>query len=112
MAQHRRPSSSGYNSAVFNHLEDSGHTFNNKDVIIRDKESRWFERGVKEAIYERREQPSLNRHGGLRFHLSHTWDKVVEAIPGVISGHSGQAQAVSVSSDEAIGIDRETVSRH
>ncbi len=110
MSQHRRPSSSGYDSAVYTHLEDSGHRFNNKDVVILDKESRWFERGVKEAIYERSQKPSLNKHGGLRFHLSHTWDKAVEAIPKVLSVHQWQAAAVSVSSEEAVGIDRETVS--
>lgn len=30
----------------------------------------WFERGVKEAIFEKLEQPLLNRGGGLRPHLS------------------------------------------
>lgn len=30
----------------------------------------WFERGVKEAIFVKLEQPSLNKGGGLRHNLS------------------------------------------
>ena len=85
MYQHRRPSSSGYDSAVFTHLHTTGHQFANEDVIILDSEENWFERGVKEAIYERRERPALNRNGGLRFNLSHAWDKTIEGVPRVLS---------------------------
>ena len=84
MYQHRRPSSSGYNSAVYDHLHESGHSFTNQDVQILDREERWFERGVKEAIYERSESPSLNRQGGLRFNLSHAWDRAIQSIPRVL----------------------------
>ena len=67
MYQHRRRSSSGVNdSVVYTHLKATNHTFEDKDVKVLDKEHRWFERGVKEAIYVRREEPSLNRGGGLR----------------------------------------------
>ena len=45
----------------------------------------WFERGVKEAIWERVEAPSLNRKGGLRFRLSHSWDTVLHVVPSCIS---------------------------
>ncbi len=64
MYQHRCPSSSGNDSAVYSHLEESGHSFSTREVKILDRESRWYERGVKEAIYERSECPSLNRRGG------------------------------------------------
>ncbi|XP_035657349.1 uncharacterized protein LOC118403020 [Branchiostoma floridae] len=37
-------------------------------------EPRWYERGVKEAIFERIYNPTLNRKGGLRVELSSTWD--------------------------------------
>ncbi|XP_072039138.1 uncharacterized protein [Amphiura filiformis] len=40
-----------------------------KDVVILDRECRWYERGVKEAIYVKKEQLSLNRGGGLRHNL-------------------------------------------
>ncbi|KAI8501946.1 hypothetical protein Bbelb_203580 [Branchiostoma belcheri] len=40
---------------------------------IADRETRWWERGVKEAIYERMYNPTRNREGGLRVDLSGTW---------------------------------------
>lgn len=81
LKQHRRPSSSGeaaFNSAVFNHIATTGHTIEDKDVKILDREENWWQRGVKEAIVERVEQPSLNRNGGLRHKLSHTWDRALQ----------------------------------
>lgn len=42
--------SSGEDSAVYLHLQASGHSFNHEDVHI--------ERGVKEVIYVKRERPS------------------------------------------------------
>ena len=33
-------------------------------VIVLDREERWFERGVREAIWEQMEQPSLGGRGG------------------------------------------------
>ena len=50
MSQHRRSSTSGNDSAVYSHLNASGHSFNTKDVHILDRETLWYERGVKEAI--------------------------------------------------------------
>ena len=50
-------------------------------MFILDREERWFERGVKEAIYVKRERPSLNRGGGLRVHLSPSYNVVIAAIP-------------------------------
>ena len=74
-AQHRRAST---NSAVFDHQEATGHTFNIEDVQILYREPRWFERGVKEAIFERKEAPDLNKKGGLRHELSFSWDKCLK----------------------------------
>ncbi|CAI5669152.1 unnamed protein product [Oreochromis niloticus] len=51
MAQHRRATSTGQDSAVHQHLKDKGHSFEDANVHILDREDRWFERGVKEAIY-------------------------------------------------------------
>ena len=64
MYQHRRPSSSGINdSFIYAHLKASQHSFEDKDIVILDKEHKWCERGIKEAIYVIRENPSLNRGG-------------------------------------------------
>ncbi|KAI8511341.1 hypothetical protein Bbelb_104410 [Branchiostoma belcheri] len=46
---------------------------------VLDRETRWWERGVKEAIYERMYNPTLNREGGLRVDLSGTWDLALPA---------------------------------
>ena len=81
MAQHRRATSSGQDSAVYLHLQASGHSFNDEDVHILDREERWFERRVKEAIYVKRERPSLNPGGGLRVHLLPSYNAVIAAIP-------------------------------
>ena len=68
--QHRRPScssSEAQNSEVYTHIKNSGHIFNPEEVVVLDKEERWFERGVREAIWERVEQPSLNKKGDYVF---------------------------------------------
>ena len=51
MAQHRRATTSGQDSAVHLHLKDKGHSFEDSNVRILAREDRWFERGVKEAIF-------------------------------------------------------------
>ena len=66
---------------VYTHLNSANHSFDNMDVIILDKESRWFERGVKEALYVTREQPSLNKGGGLRHNLAGAYSSAIEKIP-------------------------------
>ena len=51
---------------VFQHLyiESPGHHVDFEKVKVLDRDTRWFERGVKEAIYIRAAQPSLNKDGG------------------------------------------------
>ncbi|KAI8482550.1 hypothetical protein Bbelb_396980 [Branchiostoma belcheri] len=56
-----------------------GHSFKLESTDILDRETRWWERGVKEAIYERMYNPTLNREGGLRVDLSGTWDLALPA---------------------------------
>ncbi len=108
MYQHRRPSTSGLNdSAVYSHLDTSGHSFTNRDVRIIDVEPRWLERGIKEAIYARAASPSLNRDGGLRYHLSGTWNRAVRGLPPIFWV---EAPRVTISSEEAIEKIGETVS--
>ena len=83
LGQHRRPSSTDWqpDSAIYTHAKTSGHQIDTEDVTILDREERWFERGVREAIWERVEKPSLNKRGGLRFQLSHAWDSSIINIP-------------------------------
>ncbi|KAM7378702.1 hypothetical protein PAMP_004307 [Pampus punctatissimus] len=81
MYQHRRPNSSGLDSAVYLHLKEKAHSFEDNNVHILDREDRWFERGVKEAIYVKIEKPTLNRGGGLRHHLSPIYNAALSSIP-------------------------------
>ena len=81
MYQHRRASTGCGDSAVYTHLDASNHSFDNKDVVILDRERRWFERGVKEAIHVQKEQPSLNRGGGLRHNLAGAYNSIIKNIP-------------------------------
>ena len=46
-------------------------------VSVLDKEPRYFERGVKEAIYIRAYKPSLNKDGG-RYKLPDVYDPVID----------------------------------
>ena len=66
--EHRRPSSR--TSEVFTHIHTDcqGHTVHIEEAKILAVEPKWFERGVKEAIYIRAIHPSLNRDGG-RYNL-------------------------------------------
>ena len=68
------------------------------DVKILDKEENWSRRGIKEAVWERIESPSLNKKGGLRFVLSHTWDRVLLDVPGQQSRDTWVSQADSTES--------------
>ena len=86
VGQHRRPSSNeAQNSAVYLHTKETGHSVDGKDAVILDREEQWHRRGIKEAIWERVEQPSLNKKGGLRFNLSHAWDRAIKTIPSRLS---------------------------
>ena len=96
MSQHRRPSPDDQpDSAIYTHLSTSGHSFSDKDVIILDTEERWHARGVKEAIWDRVENPTLNKVGGLRFKLSHTWNRALRDIPSRLNQHPQQLSHTS-----------------
>ena len=72
---------------MYTHAKSTGHQIDPEDVIILDREERWFERGVREAIWERVEQPSLNKRGGLRFQLSRTWDLPLTDVTRRLTRH-------------------------
>ncbi|KAI8506616.1 hypothetical protein Bbelb_160430 [Branchiostoma belcheri] len=75
-----RFNANGYSSAIFHHLQhNQGHPFKLESTDVLDRETHWWERGVKEAIYERMYNPTLNREGGLRVDLSGTWDLALPA---------------------------------
>ena len=63
-------------------------------VKILDKETRWFERGVREAVYERMQHPPMNKAGGLRFTLARSWDRALDSS-GHTSAHCMHGQTPS-----------------
>lgn len=79
--QHRKPSTNeAQNSAIYLHIRDSKHTMNFEDLVILDKEEHYHKHGIEEAIWERIEEwsgASLNKQGGLRYSLSHVWDRAL-----------------------------------
>ena len=77
MYQHKHTSVGSVPSAVYTHLSEHDHAFNNENVQILSRENRWFERGVKEAIFVHAQDPSLNKQGGTRFTLSSAWNDVI-----------------------------------
>ena len=74
----RKDSNNIVGFCCFCHRRVSGHEFDFDEVKILDRESRWFERGVKESIWVRAEQPTLNRSGEVRHNLSHAWDRAIK----------------------------------
>ncbi len=75
--EHTRPSSVPTSDVAEHiHLEAPGHQVNIESVKVLDKDHRYFERGVKESIYIRAHQPTLNRHPG-RHQLSPVYNNIL-----------------------------------
>jgi len=87
-AQHRKATFSGQDSAVHLYLKEKGHSFEDSNVHILDREDRLFERGVEEPIYVKLEKTSLNRGGGLRYHLPSTDNAALSLLPSQFHNHS------------------------
>ena len=63
-------------SPIHDHINISGHTVSIDDFSILAREDQNLLRTIKEAIYIRANNPSLNRNVG-KFHLPHIWDEVL-----------------------------------
>ena len=116
MYQHRRPSTSGCgDSAVYSHLNTSNHSFVNENVIILDRESWWFERGVKEALYVKSEESTLNKGEGLRHNLAGAYSSAIKKIPRRLKSSSTPSRVSNQTPleiswlDDAFWIGRETL---
>ena len=79
---------SGQDSAVHLHLKETNHSFEENNVNILVREDSWIEREVKESIYVKMEQPSLNRGGRLRLYLSLTHNAALSSLPREHNNHS------------------------
>lgn len=81
------------------------------DTLLRtilNKETRWSERGVREAVYAlfslwhvRAETPSLNRGEGLSHNLSHVYDPAIKRISGRVDNKGNTASATLPNNIEA-----------
>ena len=76
-SEHQWPSSTTSEVSKHIHVDHPQHSVQLENTEVFTTEPRWFERGVKEAIYIRALNPSLNRHGG-RFNLPPVWDNIIK----------------------------------
>ena len=63
-------------SPIFDHTNTSGHNINIENFSIVGREDQNLKRAIKEALFIRVNNPSLNRNVG-KFHLPHIWDEVL-----------------------------------
>ena len=59
MSEHKRES-----SPVGAHLHSQQHQFESDNISVLDRDARWFQGGVKEAIHIAANNPTINRDGG------------------------------------------------
>ena len=67
-------------SPVFEYNNATGHTTSVENFKIIGREGHGMARTIKEAIYIRVNNPTLNRNIG-KYNLPHIWDKVLFSIP-------------------------------
>ena len=65
-------------SPIFDHCNISGHNININNFTIVGREDQNLTRAIKEALFIRVNDPSLNRNIG-KYHLPHIWDEVLHA---------------------------------
>ena len=87
--EHCRPSSANSEISRHIHKDSPGHNVDINNAKILEREPRWFERGVKEAIHIRAKVPSLNKDGG-RHQLPHIWDRLISKQLGSSATPPGQ----------------------
>ena len=69
-------------SAIHHHSNQTGHTTNQNNFQIIGREGHNLARNIKESIYIRVNNPSLNNNIG-KFNLSHIWDRVLLNTKGL-----------------------------
>ena len=63
-------------SPIFDHYKTPGHQVSIENFSIVGREEQNLMRAIKEALYIRVNNPSLNRNIG-KYHLPHIWDEVL-----------------------------------
>ena len=67
-------------SPIYDHSIRSGHEVNLENFSIVGREDQNLTRTIKEALYIRANNPSLNKNIG-KYHLPHIWDEVLCNCP-------------------------------
>ena len=67
-------------SPIFDHFNTTGHSISVENFNIVGREDQNLMRAIKEVLYIRVNNPSLNRNVG-KYHLPHIWDEVLYNIP-------------------------------
>ena len=67
-------------STIFDHFNITGHSISVDNFNIVGREDQNLKRTIKETLYIRVNNPSLNRNVG-KYHLPHIWDEVLYNIP-------------------------------
>ena len=67
-------------SPIFDHFNTTGHNISVENFNIVGREDQNLRRAIKEALYIRVNNPSLNRNIG-KYHLPYIWDEVLFNIP-------------------------------
>ena len=67
-------------SPIFDHYNITGHNISVDNFNIVGREDQNLKRAIKEALFIRVNNPSLNRNVG-KYHLPHIWDEVLLNIP-------------------------------
>ena len=65
---------------IFVHQSSSGHETSMENIKIIGREENNLARTIKEAMYIRVNNPTLNRNIG-KYYLPHIWDKILFTIP-------------------------------
>ena len=75
--EHKRPSTTTSEVSKHIHSSQTPHRIDLDSTKVLTTESKWFERGVKEAIFIRGMSPTLNRDGG-RYQLPPIWTNLIK----------------------------------
>ena len=67
-------------SLIYDHYNITGHNIKLENFSMVGKEDQNLKRAIKEAMYIRANDPSLNRNV-CKYHLPHIWDEVLFNIP-------------------------------
>ena len=77
--EHKRPSSVNSSEVARHlHVDSPGHSLDFTNTKVLDRDQRWLERGIKEAVYIRAHKPTLNASPG-RYLLPTVWNRVISS---------------------------------